>query len=320
MNATEVNIFEAARSRLFGVAYRLLGSASEAEDVVQDAFLRWDATERDRVRQPVAWLTKIVTNLCLNRLTSARARREEYIGPWLPEPVYTGEGALGPLETVEQRESVSMALLVLLERLTPPERAAFVLREAFGYSHREIAETLDVSEARGRQLYHRARKHVEDERGRFDASAEQTRDLVERFLTAASHGDLSGLEELLAAEVVAWSDGGGLVGAARLPILGLAKVARYFGSWFSNLTPQKLRRFGPRLTIHVIDVNARPAMLVRVDDAILGVVVPEVTGDRITAVHTAANPEKLRFLHAQLAGVDLGEPLAVVAADGDSRH
>ena len=135
-----VDEFEAERRRLFGLAYRLLGSASEAEDAVQDAFLRWNATDRGSIVVPAAWLTRAVTNLCLNRLTSARRRRDEYVGLWLPEPVLTQDGPLGPLETLEQRESISIALLLLLERLTPAERAVFVLREAFGYQHRDIAE------------------------------------------------------------------------------------------------------------------------------------------------------------------------------------
>ncbi|WCD85321.1 ECF RNA polymerase sigma factor SigJ [Streptomyces xanthophaeus] len=141
---------------MFGIAYRMLGSAAEAEDIVQDAYLRWSTAERDDLRSPGAWLTTVVTRLCLNRLSSARVRREAYVGPWLPEPVLTGDGTLGPLESAEQRDSVSMALLVLLERLSPVERAVYVLREAFDYSHREIAGLLEMSEANCRQLYRRA--------------------------------------------------------------------------------------------------------------------------------------------------------------------
>lgn len=319
MSTTEVDTFEAARPRLFGIAYRLLGSAGEAEDAVQDAFLRWNSADREQVREPVAWLTKVTTNLCLNKLTSARSRREEYVGPWLPEPVYTADGALGPLETVEQRESVSMAFLLLLERLTPPERAAFVLREAFGYSHRDIAETLDVSEAASQQLYHRARKHVERDRHRFDVSTDRARDMVERFLNAARGGGLSALEDLLADEVVAWSDGGGVVGAARLPIYGLAKVARYFGSWLNNVTPHRLRRFGPTLTLHITEINGLAALLIRTGDATLGVVQPAVHDDRIARMYSAANPEKLRYLDRQLASADLGDPLVTVS-ESDSSH
>ena len=148
--------FLAQRPRLFSLAYRMLGEAGEAEDIVQEAYLRWAGAARAEIVSVPAWLTKVVTNLCLNRLTSARIRREAYIGPWLPEPVLTADGALGPLETVEQRDSVSFALLTLMERLTPTERAVFVLREAFAYSHRQIAELLDVTEANSRQLHGRA--------------------------------------------------------------------------------------------------------------------------------------------------------------------
>jgi RNA polymerase sigma-70 factor (ECF subfamily) len=157
----------------------------------------------------------VVTNLCLDRLTSARAQRQRYVGTWLPEPVFTDGGVLGPLETVEQRESVSLGMLVLLERLTPPERAAFVLREAFGHSHREIAEILELDEAHVRQLYRRARTHVGAARKRFDATPEQRRKLLERFLAATLDGDVQELERLLANDVVAWADGGGKAPATR---------------------------------------------------------------------------------------------------------
>jgi RNA polymerase sigma factor (sigma-70 family) len=200
-SAGAVREFEAQRRRLLGLAYRLLGSASEAEDAVQDAFLRWHATDRARVASPSAWLTKAVTNLCLTRLASARARREAYVGPWLPEPVLAVEEALGPLETAELRESVSHALLVLLERLAPAERAVFVLAEAFTYSHREIAEILEISEANSRQLHHRARQRLAQARRRFRVSRAQRHRILERFLSAARTGDLDGLERLLAAEV-----------------------------------------------------------------------------------------------------------------------
>lgn len=152
--------FTAHRPRMFGLAYRLLGSAEEAEDVVQDAYLRWSGADRQAIEHPGAWLARVVTNLCLNRLTSARVQREAYVGPWLPEPVFTQDGSLGPLESAEQRDAVSTALLVLLERLTPTERAVYVLREAFDYGHRDIAGVLNLSEANCRQLYRRAVQRV----------------------------------------------------------------------------------------------------------------------------------------------------------------
>jgi RNA polymerase sigma factor (sigma-70 family) len=227
MAADAVGEFEAHRSRMFGLAYRLLGSAQEAEDVVQDAFLRWHNAEPAAIAVPSAWLAKVVTNLCLNRLASARVQRERYVGPWLPEPVLTSDGTLGPLDTAEQHDSVSLAVLVLLERLTPSERAVFVLREAFGHGYREIAQILELSEVNCRQLDRRARRRLAELRPRFRPELRQWHRLVERFLVAAREGDLRGLQQLLAADVSAWADGGGKVTAARRPVLGPARVARY---------------------------------------------------------------------------------------------
>ncbi len=222
--------FEPRRSKLFGLAYRLLGSAAEAEDVVQDAYLRWDHADRAAIGHPDAWLAKVVTNLCLNRLTAARATRERYVGQWLPEPVPTD--VLGPLETVEQRDSVSLAVLVLLERLTPAERAVFVLREAFGYGHREIAQVMELSEANCRQLYRRAAQHLADHKPRFQPSREDRERLATRFLAAAQNGDLRALEDLLADDITSWADSDGRHPVARKPVSGRERVARYFtGAW-----------------------------------------------------------------------------------------
>lgn len=280
--------FEANRRRLFGLAYRLLGEASEAEDVVQDAYLRWQRS--DTAVSPEAWLTKVVTNLCLNRLTSARAQRERYVGPWLPEPVSTDGGVLGPLDTVEQRESLSLGMLVLLERLTPPERAAFVLREAFGHSHREIAEILELDEAHVRQLYRRARQHVGAERKRFVAAPEQRRKLLERFLAATLGGDVQELERLLAEDVVAWADGGGKAPAALLPVAGRENLVRYLVA---------LARYEQRIRMTTNAVNGEPALVLHMDGRLLGVTVPEFDGDRIVAIRTVANPDKLAFFAKQ---------------------
>ncbi|MGH3866758.1 MAG: RNA polymerase sigma-70 factor [Pseudonocardiaceae bacterium] len=289
----EVREFEAQRPRLFALAYRLLGSASEAEDAVQDTFLRWNGVDRAAVVTPAAWLAKVVTNLCLNRLTSASARRENYVGPWLPEPMLTADSSLGPMETVEQRESVSLALLVLLERLTPAERAVFVLREAFTYSHREIADILELTEANSQQLYRRARAHVGQERLRFDVSRDQGRRIAERFLAAARGGDLAGLERMLAADVVAWADGGGKAPAARRPVRGAEQVARYLSGWMSRPLPG--------LEIAVAEVNGQPGILGVAGGRLLAVMVLELTGGRVSAVRTIANPDKLSFISAQLS-------------------
>nr|WP_253670126.1 RNA polymerase sigma-70 factor [Streptoalloteichus tenebrarius] len=287
-------VFEEHRPRLLGLAYRLLGSASEAEDVVQEAFLRWDAAERDLVASPAAWLTKVVANLCLNQLASARARRESYVGPWLPEPVLTEDGALGPLETVERRESVSFGLLVLLERLTPPERAVFVLREAFGHSHREIAEILDVEEAHSRQLLRRARQRVGESRARYSVDSGHHRRVVERFLAATLHGDVAELERLLADEVGSWADGGGAVTAARRPVLGRDRVLRY-------LLGMGQRPEAAHLTATIAEVNGEPAALLRFGGVLAAVVTVETDDDgRVTAVRSVFNPEKLAYLTKQL--------------------
>jgi RNA polymerase sigma-70 factor (TIGR02957 family) len=290
MTVDKVTLFQAQRGRLFGLAYRMLGEASEAEDVVQDAYLRWERS--DRVDVPEAWLTRVVINLCLNRLTSARARREQYIGPWLPEPVLTGHGELGPMETAEQRDSLSLGVLVLLERLTPPERAAFVLREAFDYSHREIAEILDVDEPHARQLYRRAQAHVGQPRRRFTADLGHRKKLVERFLAATVDGDLASLERLLADDVVSWADGGGKATASRRPLFGRTTIVRLFGA-----LSRHPRAAHAQLSIEM--VNADPAVVVHEAGVLSSIIVPEVSDGRITALRTIANPDKLAFAARQ---------------------
>lgn len=284
-------VFEAQRQRLFGLAYRLLGSAEEAQDVVQDAFLRWSQVDRTVIGAPSAWLAKVVTNLSLTRLTSARARRERYTGPWLPEPVITSDRTLGPLDTAEQRDTVSMALLQLMERLTPSERAVFVLREAFGHSYREIAEILDRSEADCRQLKHRAARSLVGPR-RFQPDAAQLRDLVERFLAAAQGGDLHEFERMLAADVVLWSDGGGQAFAASRPVIGRGRLVRLFAG--------AVRRF-PGVWLTGVEVNGVPALVAGQEDRLVAVVVVDVADGRIAALHAVLNPDKLRFVQRQFA-------------------
>ena len=197
LTANDVDRFEASRPRLEAIAYRLLGSAGDAEDAVQDTFLRWQAADVDRIEVPEAWLTKVLTNLCLNQLTSARARRETYVGQWLPEPLLAGDPMLGPADTAEQRESVSFAVLTLMERLSPNERAVYVLREAFDYPHREIAEILDITEAASQQIFHRAKKHVADGKARTEIDEAAARRIVEEFLAAATSGQTEPLVRLL---------------------------------------------------------------------------------------------------------------------------
>jgi RNA polymerase sigma-70 factor (TIGR02957 family) len=287
--------FESQRPRLFWLAYRLLGSASEAEDAVQDAYLRLHAADAEAIESLPAWLTTTVTHLCLNRLTSARARREVYAGPWLPEPVLTDDRAPGPLDTAEQRESVSIALLSLMERLGPTERTAFVLREAFAYSHFEIAEILQTSEANARQLYRRARQRLGEPRPRFQPDRAQWRRLVDRFFSAARAGDVAGLVEILTDDVTSTADGGGKVAAARRVVSGRDRTARYVARAFGrNLAQAGLR-------LDVAEVNGEPAVLAFDGDILSGVLCFEIAGDQITALRAMANPDKLRFLSEQLS-------------------
>jgi RNA polymerase sigma-70 factor (ECF subfamily) len=270
----------------------MLGSAEEAQDVVQDAYLRFSAADRAGIEHPAAWLAKVVTNLCLTRLTSARARRERYVGTWLPEPVVTSDGTLGPLESAERRDAVSLAMLVLLERLTPTERAVYVLREAFGYGHREIAGVLDLTEANCRQLYRRAVRRVGEERARFEPVPGRQAELVTSFLTAARDGDLAGLEKVLAADVTWSSDGGGKVSAARRPVEGREKVAR--------LAVGGAERFAAGLEFTPTEINGEYGLAAWAGDTLAGVVAFEVRDGLIAHLRIVLNPQKLAFVRRQL--------------------
>ncbi|MET7770721.1 RNA polymerase sigma-70 factor [Nocardia sp. NPDC005366] len=280
--------FQVHRPRLFALAYRLLGSASEAEDAVQETYLRWDGADRAVIRSAEAWLTTAVVNLCRTWLVSARARREAYIGPWLPEPVPTARGELGPLETVEEREQVSLALLTVLERLSPVERAVFVLREAFGYAHREIADMLALTEANSQQTFRRATQRVREGRTRFDISTAQSGALIERFMKAARDGDLEQLEHMLAADAVATADGGGVVNAARRPVVGAKNVARYTAGLFRWVEP------GMRIALE--EINGATALVVRAEGNALLVVGFDTESEVVTALRLIVNPEKLAYL------------------------
>ena len=284
--------FESHRPRLFGLAYRLLGSAADAEEVVQEAFLRWFAADRAAIAVPEAWLVTVVTRLSLSTLTSARRRRETYPGPWLPEPVLSAGGALGPLDTAEQRESVSLGLLVLLEELTPPERAAFVLHEAFGHPHAEIARILDVDEATSRQHLHRAHDRLAARRGRFAVDPAAHRRMVERFLDAAFGAGTEPLEHLLADDVVSWSDGGGHR-AARRPVTGRDRVARL-------LRGLRARPDAAGASAAVLDVNGAPGLVFSTPDGLIAVTTAEIGEGGITALWTVVNPSKLTCVAAQL--------------------
>jgi RNA polymerase sigma-70 factor (TIGR02957 family) len=284
--------FQQLRPRLFGIAYRMLGSATDAEDVLQDAWLRWQTVDRAGVRSPEAFLVRMVTNLCLTALDSARARREVYVGPWLPEPVLTAEGELGPLDEAVQRECVSVALLALLERLSPAERAAYVLREAFGYSAREVAELIGTTEANARQLHSRARRHVAlDENRTVDPAT--WLDLVQRFSAAARDGDVAGLESMLADDVVSAADGGGVVSAARRPVEGREKVARYVVG--------VLAKFADGLESTLLEVNGETAIVSTRDGELASVWFVETDGVVVRGLRLVSNPEKLAYLGRQLS-------------------
>jgi RNA polymerase sigma-70 factor (ECF subfamily) len=285
--------FDRHRRLLFGVAYQMLGSVADAEDVVQDAWLRWSADDREDVADPQAYLVRIASRLALDRLRSARSRRETYVGPWLPEPLLTdhGDAAPDPAEAAEIGEQVSLALLVVLETLSPLERAVFVLREVFGMSAAEVAAVLDRSEAAVRQVAHRARQHVEARRPRFDADRRVQREVTEQFFAAVAGGDVDALVSVLSPGVVLLSDGGGQASAALRPITGADKVARFL----TGAAAKSLQSF-PDLRMAVADVNGSPAIVGWSGEEPFGVVSLVVAGGRVEQVLVVVNPEKLTGL------------------------
>ena len=288
--ADHLAAFQKHRPLLFSLAYRLLGRATEAEDVLQDAYLRFLGASLAEIESPKAYLCTIVTRLCLNQLTSARAQRETYVGPWLPEPVLDTDHPelTGPEARAIESDTISLAFLVLMERLTPAERAVFLLREVFDYEYSEIAGILDRSEAACRQLFSRAKDHIAAERPRFQASPEEHRRLLEQFTRAATNGDLDGLMTLLADDVTAWADGGGKVrGAALRPIRGRANVARFLIGVTARFAPAGAQ-------YAVADVNGKPTLLVRRSDGTPAVVVSiDVDRARIRHIWAIGNPDKL---------------------------
>ncbi|MEU7701376.1 RNA polymerase sigma-70 factor [Streptomyces sp. NPDC015492] len=271
------------RRLLFATAYRMLGTVADAEDVLQDAWLSWSGVDRDAVRHPKAYLVRTVTNLSLNRLTSARAVRETYVGPWLPEPLLTSPDIA--VET-EVADSVSTAMLVVLETLSPVERAVFLLREVFGYAHAEIAETLERPEPTVRQIAHRARAHVQARRPRFDSDREQRRKITAQFMEACAGGDLNAVMEMLAPDVTAWSDGGGKVTAARRPLNGTDNVARWILGFLAK--PELAA-----LTMEPVVINGELGILAALDGHTVGALTFDLVDDRIQNLRFQVNPEKL---------------------------
>jgi RNA polymerase sigma-70 factor, ECF subfamily len=290
---TDTDLHPELRPLLFSIAYRMIGSVSEAEDIVQEAFLRYHRAQPADVENPKAYLSAVTTRLAIDHLRSARARREEYVGPWLPEPLLSDEGAGDPSAQAELADSLSLAFLVLLERLSPVERAAFLLREVFAYPYDEIAEVIGKSEANARQLVSRARRHVDDERPRFDVSREQHEELTDRFLEATQSGDTEGLMALLADDVYTYTDGGGKVQAARRPIHGRDPVARFM------VGIARPERGAAGITLHRVDVNGRPGrLMVDADGRPVGVLSLDVADGLVQTVRIVINPDKLTHLHA----------------------
>jgi RNA polymerase sigma-70 factor (TIGR02957 family) len=274
-------VFARVRSRLFGIAYRMLGSVGEAEDIVQDAWVRWQAADRGGVRSPDAFLATTVTRLAINAAQSARARRETYVGPWLPEPVDT---SADPQLGAERAAALEFAVLVLLERLSPTERAAYILREAFDYPYPRIAEIVDVSEVAARQLVSRARKHL-TERRRRPVTVARRRELLESFLVAAREGDLSTLEKLLAEDVVSTSDGGGRPRVSKFPVVGRERVARYLVAF--------AERFWVGVDTSWTTVNGEDAIMLRSDGEALAVLTISASDAGIDTVSWVMSPDKL---------------------------
>ncbi|HEU5034603.1 MAG TPA: RNA polymerase sigma-70 factor [Mycobacteriales bacterium] len=292
MTTDALEEFLALKPKLFGVAYRMLGSVADAEDVVQEAFLRWQATEREEVRVPEAFLTTVIVRLSLDALRSARARRETYVGPWLPEPLLVDDA--DPARAAELSDTLSMAFLVLLESLSPAERAAFLLREVFGYDYEDIAAMLDKAPAACRQLVTRARRHVEDRRQRYDADRHQGAELARRFTAACVSGDAAGVVALLTEDATLWTDGGGVVRAARRPIVGAAKIARFLVAVTPTLPPTAVARDAV--------VNGQPGqVLLDADEPIMAMAL-DVRDGRIVGIRVVSNPEKLTALRPRPAG------------------
>ncbi|GIF69114.1 RNA polymerase sigma factor [Asanoa ishikariensis] len=279
----DLDQFEAVRGRLFGIAYRMLGSVSDAEDVVQEAWMRWQNTDRRKVDNPAAFLTTTTTRLAINATTSARARRETYVGPWLPEPVDT---SADPSLGAERAEALEMSALLLLERLPAAERAAYVLREAFGYPHKDVAEVLETSEANARQLVTRARRHLASDRS-APVDRAQHRRFVDRFLAASRDGDIAAFEQLLTSDVIARNDGGGKVHAARKDVVGADRVA--------NLLDNVLRKYWNTATFREVEVNGDTGLLVVHADGTPEALIALSTSARgIEELFIVANPDKLR--------------------------
>ena len=284
----QLQTFESYRPLLFSIAYRMLGTVMEAEDAVQECYLRFMATELAAIQSPKAFLTTVVTRLCLDQLKSARVKREEYIGPWLPEPLLTADA---PDELFARHESIAMAFLVLLETLSPVERAVFLLREVFDYDYEQIGAIVEKSESNCRQLYSRARRYIHDRRPRFTAAPQQHA-IVENFMTALARGDIGQMEQLLAQDVQLWSDGGGKVSAATRPLAGQSIVLRFLAGIYAK------RPADARLTL--VESNGAPSLLVWGGEELIGLVNLHCVDGLIAEIRFVVNPDKLQHLRENL--------------------
>jgi RNA polymerase sigma-70 factor, ECF subfamily len=283
---------EALRPLLFSIAYRMLGSVGDAEDVVQETFVRHQRAlaESTRIESTRAYLSAVTTRLAIDHLRSARVRRESYVGQWLPEPLLTDDGKEDPALHAEQADSLSMAFLVVLERLNPVERAVFLLHDVFGYGYDEVAQIVGRNVANCRQLATRARKHLDESRHRFDASRQEQRELAERFFAAVGEGDVEQLVDMLAADVVVYGDGGGKAPQWMVPIAGVDKVSRLFAG-----VGRQMRELG--LWVQLREINGQPgALVLDPDGQITNVFVLDVADGVVQTIRSVINPDKLHHL------------------------
>lgn len=293
----DIEAFRADKPLLFSIAYRMLGSASDAEDVLQDAWVRYRSADRSAVRSPRAFMTTVVTRLCLDRLKSAQKTREEYIGPWLPEPVLTSE-LENPEAMLERSESVTLAFLVLLEKLSPEERAVFILKDIFDYQHSEIAEILGTTSENSRQLLHRAKSRLAEGRQQLTGTTDSRRAIAERFARAFASGDAAAMTTLLRSDVGLWSDGGGKASAARRPLLGRDDVLNFLVG---------LHRVAHTTgviddaSLRVEDVNSEPALVLRIGPKLESIFVLSIDdNESVSGIRVVRNPDKLQRIDRQL--------------------
>jgi RNA polymerase sigma-70 factor, ECF subfamily len=301
--------FDQHRSLLFSVAYRMLGTVADAEDMLQETFIRWQQADEEEIRSPRAFLTTIISRLCINHLQSARVRREEYVGQWLPEPIVT-DPAKDPLSIIRVDESLSMAFLILMERLTPVERAVFLLREVFEYEYAEIAAILGQSEVNCRQILRRSRQHVSAMRPRFKVSAQKKSELLGRFLRATASGDVNQLIAVLADDAVLHSDGGGKAIAVPNLVHGSDAVARAILRGMSKLVPKNLVR-------RMAQINGNPGVITYLEGRPFSVFTIDGTAEQIGAIYIVTNPEKLSHLPPLSGNRALSDPISIDREGGD---